>query len=63
MFGIEGMKVFNETCKYAKEKGMVVIADNKRGDIGTTAQGYSNAFLGKTPIGDESFDIFNVFTI
>lgn len=60
MFGIEGMKVFNETCKYAKEKGMVVIADNKRGDIGTTAQGYSNAFLGKTPIGDESFDIFNV---
>lgn len=60
MFGIEGMIVFNETCKYAKEKGMVVIADNKRGDIGTTAQGYSNAFLGKTPIGDESFDIFNV---
>lgn len=60
MFGIEGMKVFNETCKYAKEKGMVVIADNKRGDIGTTAQGYSNAFLGKTPIGEESFDIFNV---
>lgn len=60
MFGIEGMKVFNKTCKYAKEKGMVVIADNKRGDIGTTAQGYSNAFLGKTPIGEESFDIFNV---
>jgi len=60
MFGIEGMIVFNETCKYAKEKGMVVIADNKRGDIGTTAQGYSNAFLGKTPIGDENFDIFNV---
>lgn len=60
MFGIEGINVFNETCKYAKEKGMVVIADNKRGDIGTTAQGYSNAFLGKTPIGDESFDIFNV---
>lgn len=60
MFGIEGMKVFNETCKYAKEKGMVVIADNKRGDIGTTAQGYSNAFLGKTPIDDENFDIFNV---
>ena len=60
MFGIEGMNVFNETCKYAKEKGMVVIADNKRGDIGTTAQGYSNAFLGKTPIGDENFDIFNV---
>ena len=46
MFGIDGIKVFNETCKYAKEKGMVVIADAKRGDIGSTAQGYSNAFLG-----------------
>jgi len=60
MFGIEGMRVFNETCKYAKEKGMVVIADCKRGDIGSTAQGYSNAFLGKTPIGGNEVDIFNV---
>ena len=60
MFGIEGINVFNETCKYAKEKEMIVIADAKRGDIGSTAQGYSNAFLGKTPIGDEEFDIFNV---
>lgn len=60
MFGIEGMKVFNETCKYAKEKGMVVIADAKRGDIGSTAQGYSNAFLGKTPLDDVELDIFNV---
>ena len=48
MFGIEGMKVFDETCKYAKEKGMIVIADMKRGDIGTTAQAYSNAAIGKT---------------
>lgn len=60
MFGIEGMRVFNETCKYAKEKGMVVIVDAKRGDIGSTAQGYSNAFLGKTPIGENEVDIFNV---
>ena len=60
MFGIEGIRVFNETCKYAKEKGMVVIADCKRGDIGSTAQGYSNAFLGKTPIGENEVDIFNV---
>ena len=29
MFGIEGMKCFKETCKYAKEKGMIVIADIK----------------------------------
>ena len=43
MFGIDGMECFKETCKYAKEKGMIVIADIKRGDIGTTAAGYSNA--------------------
>lgn len=58
MFGIEGMKAFKETCKYAKEKGMIVIADAKRGDIGSTAKGYSNAYLGKTPLGDENIEVF-----
>ena len=58
MFGIEGMKVFKETCKYAKEKGMIVIADAKRGDIGSTAKGYSNAYLGYTPLGEEKIEVF-----
>lgn len=60
MFGIPGFEAFKETCKYAKEKGMIVIADIKRGDIGSTAQGYSNAFLGKTKIGDHEESIFDV---
>ena len=60
MLGVEGMKVFKETCEYAKQKGMVVIADIKRGDIGSTAQGYSNAFLGKTAIGENEEAIFDV---
>ena len=60
MFGIEGMKVFDETCKYAKSKGMIVIADMKRGDIGTTAQAYSNAAIGRTPIGEINHSIFDV---
>lgn len=60
MFGIPGIKAFQETCKYAKQKGMVVIADIKRGDIGSTAQGYSNAYLGKTKIGDVEESIFDV---
>ena len=46
MFGIQGLEVFKKTCNYAKFKGMMVIADIKRGDIGTTAAGYSNAFIG-----------------
>jgi len=41
------MRVFYETCKYAKEKGLLVIADGKRNDIGSTAQCYSAAYLGK----------------
>ena len=60
MYGLEGMKAFEETCKYAKEKGMIVIADIKRSDIGTTAQAYSNAFLGKTKIGNIEESIYDV---
>ncbi len=60
MYGIPGMKAFKETCKYAKEKGMLVIADIKRGDIGSTATGYSNAYLGKTQIGDKEESIYDV---
>jgi len=59
MFGIEGMKAFKETCRYAKEKGMIVIADAKRGDIGSTAKGYSNAYLGETKIGEENISVFD----
>ena len=58
MFGIEGMKAFKETCKYAKEKGMIVISDAKRGDIGSTAKGYSNAYLGQTPMGENKIEVF-----
>ena len=60
MFSIPGIKAFEETCKYAKQKEMLVIADIKRGDIGSTAQGYSNAYLGKTKIGEKEESIFDV---
>ena len=60
MYGIPGMQAFKETCEYAKQKGMIVIADIKRGDIGSTAQGYSNAYLGKTKIGDKEESIYDI---
>ena len=60
MYGLPGMKAFEETCKYAKEQGMIVIADIKRGDIGTTAAAYSSAFLGKTLINNKETDIYDV---
>lgn len=60
MYGIPGMQAFKETCEYAKQKGMIVIADIKRGDIGSTAQGYSNAYLGKTKIGDVEQSVYDI---
>lgn len=60
MFGVDGINCFKETCKYAKEKGMVVIADVKRGDIGSTAAGYSNAYLGETPVGDKKESFYDI---
>lgn len=59
MFGIPGMVAFKETCEYAKQKGMCVIIDAKRGDIGSTAEGYSNAYIGKTPLLDKKEAIFD----
>ncbi len=46
--GAAGFSVFGRTCAYAKEKGLFVIADAKRNDIGATAEQYAQAFLGKT---------------
>ncbi|HAA42903.1 MAG TPA: orotidine-5'-phosphate decarboxylase [Ruminiclostridium sp.] len=60
MYGLEGLKAFYETCRYAKEKGLLVIADGKRNDIGSTAESYSAAFLGKTKIEDTEEAAFDV---
>lgn len=43
--GFEGIWAFEETCKYAKAKGLIVIADGKRNDIGSTSEAYVHAFL------------------
>lgn len=59
MYGIEGLKTFEKTLKAAKKKGLVVIADAKRNDIGSTAGCYSSAFLGKVNINDKDFKAFN----
>ena len=50
MYGISGLKAFADTILYAESKGLTTIADIKRGDISSTAQAYSNAFLGKNDI-------------
>ena len=50
MYGAPGLKAFEETLRYAAEKGLIVIADAKRNDIGSTAACYSVAFLGETEV-------------
>ena len=40
-FGVEGLKAFKKTCDYAKSKGLVIIGDIKRGDIGSTSEAYA----------------------
>ena len=54
MYGIHGIAALRKTIKYAQDKGMIVIADAKRNDIGTTATAYANAIIGETKIIDDS---------
>lgn len=58
MYGCGGLKTFFKTLAYARKKGLIVIADCKRNDIGSTAACYSKAYLGKTEIGEKSFAAF-----
>ena len=51
MYGLEGLNCLKKTIDYAKEKGMYVILDAKRGDIGATSEAYAKAYLGKTQLG------------
>ncbi len=58
-FGVEGMHAFQKTVSYCKEKGLVVIGDIKRGDIGSTSDAYAVGHLGQVQVGDNmcrSFD-------
>ena len=45
VLGWEGMKVFWEVCAYAKQQNLLVIADGKRNDIGSTCEAYAQAYL------------------
>lgn len=58
-FGIEGMKVYMKTLEYAKKKGLIVIGDVKRGDIGSTSTAYATGHLGKVTIGGKDYRGFD----
>ena len=54
-FGIPGLVAFKKTVDYCKEKGLVVIGDIKRGDIGSTSEAYAVGHVGKVSVGKNSF--------
>ena len=58
-FGIEGLKAFKKTVDYCHEKGMIVIGDVKRGDIGSTSEAYAVAHLGKVNVGSKAITPFD----
>src|SRR5436309_2377845 len=43
--GADGLRAFEDTCSYARTAGLLVVADGKRGDIGSTARAYADAYL------------------
>lgn len=51
-FGVEGVHAFQKTVSYCKEKGLVVIGDIKRGDIGSTSEAYAVGHLGQMQVGE-----------
>ena len=59
LLGWRGMRALEEVIAYAKSKGLFVIADVKRGDIGTTAAAYSEAWLGSTQVGGTACPVFD----
>lgn len=58
MYGWQGVKALTETIEYAKSKGMYIITDGKRNDIGTTMEAYATAHLGETEVAGEMLEAF-----
>ena len=54
-FGLPGLSAFYRTVQYCKEKGLIVIGDIKRGDIGSTSEAYAVGHLGKVQVGSKSY--------
>ena len=58
-FGLPGLAAFKKTVDYCKEKGLVVIGDIKRGDIGSTSAAYAMGHIGKVKVGSKTYAPFD----
>lgn len=62
-YGLEGLKAYVDTKNYAQKKGLFVIGDIKRGDIGSTSKAYSNGHLAKNNYNGKIVNDFEVDNI
>ena len=60
MYGLTGLEALHRTIAYAKSKGLYVILDAKRGDIGATCEAYSAAYLGEADIFGEKQKMLDI---
>ncbi len=58
LYGWQGMRALRDTVAYARAKGMFVIVDGKRNDIGNTMLAYASAYLGETDVGGRAVPAF-----
>lgn len=58
-FGVPGLMAFQKTVDYCHKKGLVVIGDVKRGDIGSTSAAYATAHLGTVSVGSKEIPVFD----
>ncbi len=58
-FGLPGLAAYDKTVKYCQEKGLIVIGDVKRGDIGSTSAAYATGHLGTVQVGSQTLSGFN----
>ena len=58
-FGLPGLAAFKKTVDYCKDKGLVVIGDIKRGDIGSTSAAYAMGHIGKVKVGSKTYAPFD----
>ena len=58
-FGVEGLEAYKKTVDYCKSKGLIVIGDVKRGDIGSTSAAYAVGHLGKVQVGSKVYAGFD----
>ena len=58
-YGIPGLMAYEETVSYCQKKGLLVIGDIKRGDIGSTSAAYAAAHLGTVQVGGSSYAPFH----